>query len=480
MQQSITYNKQFFWLISLLLLGCIALYEFTGYYYVLAAPLLLEYLFITVQNWKKAYWILLFTIPFSVQFSLIDHQLSISIPDEPITWIFMLLAVIIVAERKHKIPLWWLSNPITLIIALQFLWLIVSVTHSEVVDYSLKFLLAKSWYLIVFFLFPLWIFTEKDDFVKGYKILLIPIVITMVIIMCRHALLHFRFADVNHAIGSLYYNHVEYSTVIAMFFPLILVAYHFSQKTEKKRKWGYISLIIFFSVCIFFSYARAAIISVAFAGLVGIAIKKKYVNSIMPAFYISMLAVVLYLSDNRKYIEYRPKFDHTYMHYNFTDHLIATFRGRDISSMERFYRWIAAVRMSTEKPITGYGPHSFYYFYKPYTVSLFKTYVSANTERSTTHNYFLLMLVEQGLPAMLLYALLIIVVFAQAQKTYHRFKDPFYKACTLGICMVFAAGFINNFFSEMIETHKVGAFFYLCLSLLVILNQKSKTIQEKQ
>ena len=75
---------------------------------------------------------------------------------------------------------------------------------------------------------------------------------------------------------------------------------------------------------------------------------------------------------------------------------------------------------------------------------------------------------------MILYALLIIIVFAQAQRTYHRFDDKFYKNCTLGLVMTFAASFVNNFFSELIETHKVGSLFYLSLSLLVILDIKSR------
>jgi len=63
---------------------------------------------------------------------------------------------------------------------------------------------------------------------------------------------------------------------------------------------------------------------------------------------------------------------------------------------------------------------------------------------------------------------------AQAQRTYHRFQDPFYKYCTLGLAMAFASSFVNNFFSELIETHKAGAFFYLIIALLLILDQKSK------
>jgi O-antigen ligase len=130
--------------------------------------------------------------------------------------------------------------------------------------------------------------------------------------------------------------------------------------------------------------------------------------------------------------------------------------------------------MSQDEPITGYGPHAFYYYYKPYTVTSFQTYVSRNNEHSTTHNYFLYMLVEQGWPAMLLYAVLIALIFSKAQKIYHRFKDRFYRHATIGLAMTIAVGFINNFFSELIETHKVAALFFIPLALLVLLDRKSK------
>jgi O-antigen ligase len=200
----------------------------------------------------------------------------------------------------------------------------------------------------------------------------------------------------------------------------------------------------------------------------------------MPVFYGFMALMLVYMIHHNKYIDYRPNFQHTFMHKTWKDHIIATFRGEDMSSMERLYRWIAGIRMSTDRPITGYGPNSFYYYYKPYAVTSFRTYVSRNLEQSTTHNYFLYMLVEQGWPAMILYAILVAVVFAQAQKIYYRFKDRFYKKVTLALAMMFAAGFINNFFSELLETHKVGALFYISIALLVVLDQKSRTIAGKE
>jgi len=100
--------------------------------------------------------------------------------------------------------------------------------------------------------------------------------------------------------------------------------------------------------------------------------------------------------------------------------------------------------------------------------------VSRNPEQSTTHNYFLYMLVEQGWPAMILYAIFMVMVFHKAQKIYHRFRDRFYRMVTIGLAMTIAVGFINNFFSELIETHKVAALFYIPVAMLIILDKKSK------
>ena len=78
---------------------------------------------------------------------------------------------------------------------------------------------------------------------------------------------------------------------------------------------------------------------------------------------------------------------------------------------------------------------------------------------------------------MLLYALLIPVVIGVAQRTYHRFRDPFNKRCTLGLVMMFAAAFVNNFFSELTDTHKVGALFYISMALIAVLSFKSRESQ---
>jgi O-antigen ligase len=459
----------------------IIIFAWTGIYYVLAVPFAFLYFALMGLNWKTAYWMLLFTIPFSVQINFNGDAASITLPDQPIMWLFLALFLILIARSPKIIPEWYLRDPLVLIVSLQFVWTIVAVIFSKMLFFSVKFLLVKTWLLVCFFIFPIWIFREKKDFVKGFFLLLVPMFFTIIAILISHARYGFKFEKIQKAVAAtmLYYNPVDYATVISMFFPLlIVVCWPLIKKRHLFIKITLIVVALIFCAGIWFSFRRAALVGVAFSVVVGIAMRLRLVKLIMPMFYAMMMLLVVYMVDNNTYLQYRPDYNNTFMHKTLKDHLIATIRGKDMSSMERVYRWVAAVRMSTDRPITGYGPRAFYFYYKPYAVTSFRTYVSRNTEESTTHNYFLYMLVEQGWPAMLLYAILMAAIFAKAQNIYHRFKDRFYKLVTMGLAMLIAVGFINNFFSELIETHKVAALFYIPLAMLVILEKKSRDEQK--
>lgn len=460
------------------LLACIAVFAYTGSYLVLGLPIMALATALLLVNWKTAYWIFLFTIPISMQVSFLNDSLSTSLPDEPVMWVFLVLFMIMFAARPNMLPKWWWRSPFVLIILLQLIWLVVAVIFSTEPFISLKFLLAKCWFLVSLFVLPVFIFREKKDFKRGFLLFLIPLLATMLVILVRHASMNFGFLMINKAIGTIYFNRVDYATIMSMYFPLVLIAIPLSKGLKAWWRIALVFVLLFFLPAIWFAFARGAIMAVVFALVMGVAIRIKLGKLILPVFYGVVIFAVSFMVRDNKYMDYRPDFEHTFTHYTLTDHIVATFRGTDMSSMERLYRWIAGARMSTDRPLTGYGPNSFYYNYKPYAVTAFRTYVSRNMERSTTHNYFLFMLVEQGWPAMVLYGLLIIVFFNQAQNTYHRFKDPFYRSVTMAVAMMFAAGFINNFFSEMIETHKVGALFYISITLMLILNHKSKMEEE--
>lgn len=480
MQEGLTFDRRAQYICLGVMFLCIALFAYTGDFLLTALPFGFLYVLLLGVNWRIAYFIMLFTIPVSYDLSFLGNTISTSLPDEPMMWLFTLLFLVLLARDPKMIPSWWWRNPLVMVMTLQFVWLLVTVYFSYEQVLSIKFLMAKSWFLITFFILPVFVFQEKRDFKAAFWLFLVPLVMTMVIITIRHAMLGFHFRKVEKAIGEIYFNHVDYSTLMSMLFPLIWVAYALTREKSHIFRIATLVLIIAFLPAIYVTYARAALLAVVFACCIGIGIRLRLVNLIMPAFYVICTVVVIYMVKNNRYLDFRPQYEKTYMHDDFSHHMIATFRGEDMSSMERLYRWIAAVRMSQDEPIKGYGPNAFYYYYKPYAVNSFKTYVSRNPEQSTTHNYFLYMLVEQGWPGMLLYAILMVVVFAQAQKIYHRFKDRFYRNCTLGIAMLLGAGFINNFFSELLENHKIGSLFYLSMALLVVLDRKSRLMQQQE
>ncbi len=432
-----------------------------------------------VLNWRSAWFLLIAFIPLSWQLDFAGGRWATSLPDEPMMAAFLGLTIILFIARRQVIPEVYWRNPIMLITAAQFLWLVIAVIFSEEHFVSVKFLLAKCWFLAALFLMPLMIVRTKKDFRLLLKLLFIPVIITTVIIFIRHAQLKFGFRTIEKAIFDIYFNHVDYSTILSMIFPVAVAAYPRTKHWKKPYRLLFLGCIIFLLPAIYLTYARAAMLALIFALVIVLAIRIKMVQWITPLFYLFIGLILAFMIHNKRYLDLYPNYDKTYSHGTFSDHMIATFKGQDMSSAERIYRWIAGIRMSTDRPLTGVGPNAFYEYYKPYAVTSFRTWVSRNEERSTTHNYFLFMLVEQGWPAMILYGILIMVLFVQAQRTYHRFRDPFWRAATLGIAGTIAASFINNFFSELIETHKVGAFWYLALALLIVLDAKSRQLKGK-
>jgi O-antigen ligase len=106
--------------------------------------------------------------------------------------------------------------------------------------------------------------------------------------------------------------------------------------------------------------------------------------------------------------------------------------------------------------------------------------VSKNEEHSTVHNYFLLTIVEQGIPGLIILLVLIGYMFYTAQKIYTTTNDRFVKttAATVGSILVMLC--TVNFLSDLVETDKLGSIFYLCFAVLLVLERNSKESKESK
>lgn len=471
-EQAFHQKLQFRFLIVLGILCTLGmgLYIYTGLIATLAFPLLGIAAYWLFTDIKSFYWLFILSIPFSVQIYLAGGSLSTSLPDEPIMWVFVGVTGLLWAHNKNLLPKWYVNHPLFVIILLQFIWLVVSVIYSTDHFYSVKFLLAKIWFLNAFIIFPAWVISKPKDLKRMVALFVIPVVLHSFVVIVWHYFEDFGFQASNKVVKPFYYNHVDYSTILSCVFPILIGAFLY-KKDQKLRRWVLLGLILFMLPAIYFASARAAILGVVFALVVWAGLKYKFTKWLMPIGFVAITFIMSLMIHNENYLSLRPDKHENATQETFIDAVTGMFSGKDMSSMERIYRWIASVRMAPEKPIVGVGPNNFYDHYKNYTVTSFETWVSENPERSTTHNYFLFLLVEQGFPAMILYAVFLIVFFARCQKLYHLTKRRDYQIYVMVITMVMAANFVNNFFSELIETHKVGAVFYLSIASLIIVDR---------
>jgi O-antigen ligase len=229
-----------------------------------------------------------------------------------------------------------------------------------------------------------------------------------------------------------------------------------------------IALFIILLAALYFSYSRGAWAALLIGGLSYLLIKRKLLFLSFIAAIIILISSLFWLKSNEHYLRFAPDYKTTIFHKDFREHLIATYKLKDVSTAERFYRWVAGVRMIKDNGLTGYGPGTFYYNYKPYAIPAFKTWVSKNEDRSTVHNYFLLIAIEQGIPGLIFFLILTGGMLYYAQNLYHRIKDTFYKSVSITVGVITMMLLVVNFLSDLIETDKIGSIFFLCLSVLII------------
>lgn len=454
-------------LFVLCLLGAL----FTEQWLLLGAPFFVGLAVLYTTDVRIGFFALAACIPWSFN---LEEQLHIGVdfPDEPLMLLLTLTALFWVCTQAKHIP--WrklLRNPIVLLIVVAWFWTLITVIYSENPALSFKFLIKKVWYLVPFFVWPLFIFQQRQTIRQTALALLLPLLAVVLFITYRFSAYGFRFEAVHNPLQPFFMNHVMYGSMVSIMVPVAVGALFLSRRFSGRWFLSGAALAILL-MATYLAYSRASWAAILFALGAVVLVRFRVMHWAMLLFYAVLLSGVLYLSQQNRFLNYKPKFEKTIMHESLEDHIMATLQGTDISSAERYFRWIAAVRMSADRPITGVGPNNFYDYYKAYVVNSFKTWVSRNPEKSTTHNYFLYMLVEQGYPALILYAALMVCLFYYAQQVYRR-NNREGRIMVLTAVGVIAATFINNFFSELLEADKVGSLFYMAIATLIALDVTS-------
>jgi O-antigen ligase len=78
--------------------------------------------------------------------------------------------------------------------------------------------------------------------------------------------------------------------------------------------------------------------------------------------------------------------------------------------------------------------------------------------------------VEQGIPGLILFLLLFGAILFYAERIYHTGQADWQRQMAAGIGVIVVMLGVVNFWSDLIETDKIGSLFFLSISLLLILD----------
>lgn len=440
-------------------------------YILIAIPFCFLLFYFGWQNRNLLFFLLLATLPFSFEYNF-SAQIGTDIPDEFLMLLvsFLFLSYFLYKPKATNIS--FFGHPIIIAFAAVLSWMLLTVVFSSNQFISIKYLLAKCWYVGAFVLAGVIVFKEKKNIVKASIVFVSTMVLVALISIARHSQYHFSFISVNDAVAPFFRNHVNYSAMLVCVVPVLFTFFQFSK--NKWRKLVLMSCILLVAAALFYSYSRGAWLALIVGGASWWLIRKRLMVYSFIAAIIIVIGLLFWVKKEDRYLQYAHDYQTTIFHTDFGEHLISTYKLKDVSTAERFYRWIAAVRMIKDSWLIGFGPNTFYNNYKEYTVPAYKTWVSNNPDQSTVHNYFLLTVVEQGIPGLLFFLVLVGTLFYYAQRLYFRAADPIYKSAALVAGSSIAMIMTVNFLSDLIETDKVGSLFYIYLALLVAIDMNIK------
>ena len=132
-------------------------------------------------------------------------------------------------------------------------------------------------------------------------------------------------------------------------------------------------------------------------------------------------------------------------------------KSLDESSAVRLMIWRGATQMIQKHPWFGIGLGRFPYEIREYL---------AQDRWIDAHNAYLITAAEFGVPALVLFVLILLVLFRITAVVYRRHPDPFIRATALGFLGGLSGLFMANMFGSRLNTTEVSGYFWILAALM--------------
>lgn len=441
-------------------------------------PILTIVLFIVwlaFASLDKYIYLIVFFVPLSIPLTNILGRgigVDLFLPTEPLLAGAMLL-FFLKYLRGQKINIHILRHPVTIAIYFNLAWIFITSAVSTMPLVSFKFLIARLWFIIAFYLIAAEIFNSKKNIRTYFWVYIIPFAIVIVYALIRHSSRGLLNQMAAHAVVKPFYNdHTAYGMALGMLVPIVIGLLVMYWKNINYLKRFFLSLLVaLFLAATLFSYTRATWISLAFAGgiwfLIYFKIKWQYVLAIgivsFSLFFTFKTELMIKLEQNKqtssgKLIEHVQSISNV---------------KTDASNLERINRWSCAIRMFEEKPLFGWGPGTYMFQYAPFQNSWEKTSISTNAHTlGNAHSEYLGPLAEQGLIGLLSMLTIIVLTLITGIRVYFRTVNKHVRMIALVTILSLITYYVHGILNNFLDTDKASALFWGFTAILVSLDLK--------
>lgn len=435
-----------------------------------ALPLVLGIVLLAIYSFDKILYLIVFFTPLSVPLTYFMPGLSFDmfLPTEPLLFGLLLLFVMkYFAMGKFDRDI--MRHPVTLAIYFSLFWILLTSLTSTMPIVSLKFFLARIWFIVGLYLLTAKLFESGKNIEKYIWLYIIPLLIVIFYSTYRlwgHGLWNKQAA--HYVVNPFYNDHTSYGAVIAMYLPFLFGFAFTKMYIPRAKIWIRIVLGIVLAGLIF-SYTRAAWVSMV--AVLGVWVILRLKIRFKPLLITSVAIVSLIFVFQNQLLMYLERND-TESSANLSDHFSSISNiSSDASNLERINRWSSAIKMFKEKPWFGFGPGTYMFNYAPYQLNSERTIISTNSaDRGNAHSEYLGSLAESGIMGLVSFLLLLGTVIYTAIHAYSRTNDKRLKtilmSAMLGLITYYIHGILNNF----LDTDKLSVPFWGFTAIIVAID----------
>ena len=467
-------NKRETYLVYLVSFLFIALNTFLiakEFFYFSIVPLVLLIVLIAVYALDKLVLICVFVTPLSIQLSDIieGYDFDLSLPSEPLLigiLLFFLLKYLFEGRFDGKI----LYHPVSIAILLNLVWIFITSITSTMPLVSFKFLIARMWFLLAFYLLATQIFRRIENIRVYTWTYIVPFLIVIGYAWVRHAGFGFFNQQAAHFVVQPFYNdHTSYGAILAMLIPVFLGFLIIQGRVMLIQKVVVWMVMLILFVAVVFSYTRAAWVSLVGALGVFLIIRFRFKFS-----YLAILGFVLlaFLFSNRSEIKIKLEQNRQTSSEDLLEHVKSISNvATDASNLERLNRWSCAWRMFKLKPVFGWGPGTYMFQYAPFQLEREKTEISTNAaNRGNAHSEYIGPLTESGVLGTISFLAIIIYTIITGVKLWYRVQDRNIRILSLSLLLGLITYYLHGLLNNFLDTDKASALFWAFTAAIVAID----------